>query len=151
VRLCAHGDGANGEISWDSRNYYPNPQRFIAEGTRRFRLAHGDSTNFVESVSYSGNSDFPNGLAYLVNFEDRVALPLAPLIFWYGCEQHPNEEHCYFYDIHSKGEPPHRYSYKAASFSCQLSFDGTHPDLSEFFSELTRWYGEDPKIEVINF
>jgi len=117
----------------------------------RFRLAHGDSTNFVESVSYSGNSDFPNGLAYLANFEDRIALPLAPLIFWYGCEQHPNEEHCYYYDIHPKGEPPPRYSYKAASFSCQLSFDGTHPDLSEFFSEFTRWYGEDPKIEMINF
>jgi hypothetical protein len=98
----------------------------------RFRQAHGDSTNFVESVSYSGRSEFPNGSAHLVNFEARIALPLAPLIFWYSCEQHPNEEHCYFYDIHSKGD----YSYKAACFSCQFRFDGSHTHLSEVFSEL---------------
>lgn len=128
------------------------PERFKKGNYNgRFRPAHGDSTNFVESMSYSGSSAFPNGLAYLVNFEDRIALPLAPLIFWYGCEQHPSEEHCYFYDIRPKGEPPPLYSHKATAFSCQLSFDGTHPDLSEFFSELTRWCAEDPKIELISF
>ena len=47
MRLCADGDGANGEISWDSRNYYPNPQRSIAEGTQLTEDVRGQLTSRI--------------------------------------------------------------------------------------------------------
>ena len=112
-----------------------------------FRVAHGNNTNFVDSKNYVGKYAFiPNEL-YLVDFEEKVALPLEPLMFWYKCEKH-TDEHCYLFDSEKKGVG---YSYKAAGISCQLLLSATHSELGSYTDTLTNWRKEDSEIELINF
>lgn len=117
----------------------------------RFRLAQGDSATFIESEEYSGAYPFPSGLAYLVSFEERIALPLLPLIFWHPCKSHPHNDHCYIYDIAGKGEAPEYFSYKAANYECKLEFGGDNAELKEIFSLLNQFRTRDPLVEFIHF
>jgi molecular chaperone DnaK (HSP70) len=117
-----------------------------------FRLAFGSNTNFGDSENYAGSMYFPNNVAYLVNFEERSALPLQPLIFWYTCEKHSDEEHCYFYDKpEGRTRPYDTFSYKAAGFPCSFTVTQAHEELAPIADELIAYFDADPSVSIINF
>jgi len=117
----------------------------------RFRVASGANARFVEAEPYLGSISFPNGEAYLVNFQRRLALPLHPLVFWYSCEKHGEEEHCYFYDI-PEGPKPHKsFSFKAAGYPCSLSVSTEDSMLGPIACELAVYVEEDPQIQIMKF
>ncbi len=113
-----------------------------------FRIAHGNNPNFVDSRSYIGKYAFIQNELYVVDFKEKVALPLEPLMFWYRCEKHVDSDHCYLFDKEEKGVG---FSYKAAGISCQFSLTSNHSELGTFKDVLESWRKEDPKIDLIEF
>jgi molecular chaperone DnaK (HSP70) len=117
-----------------------------------FRVASGSSTNFVESYAYTGRVSFPNKVAYLVNFESRQALPLQPLLVWYPCGQHPDNEHCYLYDrAESRKKLTEAFSYKAVGYPCNFIVSASHEELGPLVGELSSYLNSDPELELISF
>lgn len=118
----------------------------------RFRSAHGSNITFTREEEYVGSISFPNNLSFLVNFEDRTALPLYPLIFWYGCDLHSDEEHCFFYDKPDSRNPPYKeFTFKAAGFPCTLAASQKHAELAPIFDELNNRLKTDLDVAVMKF
>lgn len=118
----------------------------------RFRLAYGSSTGFIDTEEYSGSVAFPNSEAYLVDFKERLALPLYPLVLWYSCEKHTDEEHCYFYDKpEGKNRPYSAFSFKAVGFPCSFTVSREHEILGPIADQLTAFTEADQQVQVIQF
>ena len=113
-----------------------------------FRVAQGNNPNFVNSEEYIGKYAFPPNVLYLVDFKEKTALPLEPLMFWYKCEKHTDFDHCYLFDSEKKGAG---YSYKAAGISCQFLLSTIHPELGSYTDVLENWRKEDARIELVEF
>jgi hypothetical protein len=111
----------------------------------RFRHAHGQPP-FITVSAYSGEEDFPELEAFLVDTEKSTALPLQPLFFWDNCAQHAdaNPGHCYLYD----NEPVKgKFSFKAAGHTCTREVSGT---TYSFLADLLLKYQEcDQKRELV--
>jgi molecular chaperone DnaK (HSP70) len=128
-------------------------ERFKAGSFKgRFRLAYGSSTSFIDTEEYSGSVAFPNSEAYLVDFNARIALPLYPLVLWYSCEKHTDEEHCYFYDKpEGKARPYSDFSFKAVGFPCSFTVSREHEILGPVADQLTAYTEVDQPVQVIQF
>ncbi len=117
----------------------------------RFRKAHGSNIHFDEVYEYSGSKSFPNNLAFLVNFDERVALPLYPLIFWYRCQTHSDENHCYFYDKSDLRQRPTLLSFKAAGHPCAITISNANNELAPVSLDLEQFLVADQDISTIRF
>jgi hypothetical protein len=116
------------------------PERFRSgEFKGRFRLACGSNPiSFLQTYPYRGSVAFPNKTAYILHVETRTALPLQPLIFWYPCQRHPEEEHCYLYDNRpQKLDPSRPFSYKAVWYPCTLQVSQSVEDLASVAAAMT--------------
>lgn len=120
-------------------------QRYVG----RFRLAHGKPPH-TSYFSYSGPHSFSELEAFIVSPENSIALPLAPLVFWYPCLQHRDLEngHCFLFDK-LKGEGASaEATFKAATYNCQLVINAQHRELSMLLDQLLSFRTVDPKLAI---
>ncbi|MBI4660359.1 MAG: hypothetical protein HY735_16105 [Verrucomicrobia bacterium] len=103
------------------------------------RQVHG-SPPFLRTLRYKGEESFSEQELFLVSVGKRVAMRLAPLLFWKSCSQHPEDElgHCYIYDIPLKKEGS--FSFKAVGFPCpceiELDTQGAHRAVAELLQAM---------------
>lgn len=117
-----------------------------------FKTATGDNSNFTDVGEYLGSENFPSRDAYLADFENRVALPLHPLVFWYSCERHSESDHCYLYDkkvLLAEGEES--FSFKAAGFPCSIQVSSSDEILGPVADQLKEFCIADPEILLKRF
>jgi hypothetical protein len=122
--------------------------------TGLFRIAVGSNPlAFIDSHPYRGSVPFPNGgEAFIVDLEKSFALPMQPLVFWYQCEKHPDEEHCYLFDKPlERSEPFKTFSYKAVGYACSCIISSDHQDLSLLAEMLRTNFQQDPKLQIISY
>lgn len=128
---------------------YVQKEAFSQRYSGRFRVAHGKPPH-ANYLSYSGPHSFSDLEAFVVSPEASIALPLAPLIFWYPCPHHRELEngHCFLFDkLRGEGNTAEA-TFKAANYNCQLAVNQGHPELSELLSQLLIFRAEDPKLRV---
>jgi molecular chaperone DnaK (HSP70) len=103
---------------------------------------------FYHRFNYSGPHLFSSEQAFLIDTQEKLGLPLYPLLFWNPCEKHVEAEcangHCFVFD--KLDHKQKTYTYKAVRYQCEVTAVG---ELEPLARRLDEMYREDPAIELV--
>ena len=122
-------------------------QRFSKEITGQFRVAHGQPP-FINHRDVKLKALAPELMPYLLLPEQKLALPLSPMVLWWqdprlqmyhGC--------CYLFDFAAKDGS--KFSFKTIGRADHLSVTKDHKQLGELAQRLVAERAEDGPIEAV--
>lgn len=125
------------------------PQKFGKGFTSNFRHAIGNPP-FSNLSQYKGNSSFSKDQALLVYLDNKIALPLQPLIFWDYCPEHPDliDGHCYLFDKQEKEEGS--FSFKAVGYRCSKIISVKDEEYKYLADLIINIKQKDPQLKLLD-